>query len=62
MWNAETALVIVVAIAAGIIAGQWLSNKFENWNAQPITQSEAAEIVQPQSWSLEAYMDAWPNV
>lgn len=56
-------LITIIAIVVGITGGKWLSNKFENWNTpKPVSESEAAEIVQTQPRSLEEWMDAWPNV
>lgn len=62
MGNISTILVAILAITVGIVGGKWLSNKLENWNPQPLSKSEAAEIVQPPPRSLEEWMDAWPNV
>lgn len=52
----------ILAITAGILSGRWLSNKIEQDYAHPITESEAAGVVQSAPTSVEEYLDRYPNV
>lgn len=61
MINFEAVLVTIVAITAGILSGRWLSNKIEQGYARPITESGAADLLQPPT-NVEEFLDRYPNV
>jgi len=56
------AVLLVVIITLGIVGARYVAKRLEHYHApRPVTQPEAAKVVQPPT-SVEEFLARYPNV